>query len=113
MKWADKIFPGFGLVWKEKRHILLLLDEKAGTGGFEDARITPHTTRGRQQAVALAQVLQDTWLPLLRGDRLQGQAEGESRSQDTDGLRKTEPIDVELGLLLGRVQHPGAQGIVA
>src|SRR5713226_1727852 len=37
MKWADKIFPGFGLVWKEKRHILVLLDEKAGTGGFDDA----------------------------------------------------------------------------
>src|SRR5437868_10263654 len=31
MKWADQIFPGGGLVWKQKRHILVLLDEKAGT----------------------------------------------------------------------------------
>src|SRR5271157_1996383 len=64
MKWADKIFPSFGLVRKAKRHILVSLDEKAGTGGFDDARITPHAALLRQQAVALAQVLQHAWLPL-------------------------------------------------
>ena len=72
MKWADKIFPSFGLVWKEKRHILGLLDEKARAGGFDDPRITPEATLARQQAVALAQVLQDPWLPLLLGAALQG-----------------------------------------
>src|SRR5438046_10125823 len=113
MKWADKIFPGFGLVWKEKRHILVLFDEKAGTGSFDDPRITPQATLGRQQAIALAQILQHPRLPLLLGGQQQRQAEGESGSQDADGLRKTESIHVELWLLLGRVHHPGAQGIVA
>src|ERR1700694_3621827 len=113
MKWADKIFPGFGLVWKEKRHILVLLDEKAGTGSFDDARITPQATLGWQQAIALTQVLQHPRLPLLLGGPLQRQAEGESGSQDADGLRKTESIHVDLWGLLGRAHHPGAQGIVA
>jgi len=113
MKWADKIFPGFGLVWKEKRHILVWLDEKAGTGGFDDARITPQAALCRQPAVALAQVLQHPRLPLLLGGPLQRHAEGESGSQDADGLRKTESIHVELWLLLGRLHHPGAQGRVA
>src|SRR5438876_4914570 len=84
MKWVDQIFPGFGLVWKEKRHILGLFDEKARTGGFDDTRITPEATLARQQAVALAQVLQDPWLPLLPGSPLQRQAESQSGSQDTD-----------------------------
>ena len=57
MKWADKIFPGFTMVGKDKRHILGVLDEKAGTRHFDDARITPHATRWWQQAVALAQIL--------------------------------------------------------
>src|SRR2546426_1953485 len=113
MKWADKIFPGFGLIWKEKRHILLFLDEKAGTGGFDDARIAPHRPRFRQQAVALSEIEQEAWLPLLLGSRLQRHAEGESGSQDADGLGKTESIDVESGLLLGRVHHPGSERIVA
>src|SRR5713226_2107024 len=97
MKWADEIFPGFGLVWKEKRHILGLLDEKARTGGFDDARITPEATLARQQAVALAQILQDTWLPLLRGSPLQRRAESQSGSQDADGLRQTESIHIHRG----------------
>ena len=113
MKWADEIFPGFGLVRKEKRHILGLLDEKARTGGFDDARITPEATRCRQQAVALAQVLQHTWLPLLRGGPLQRHAEGESGAQDADSLRKTESIHIHGGGLLSRAHHPGAQSIVA
>src|SRR5947208_5992641 len=113
MKWADKIFPGFAVVWKHKRHILGLLDEKAGTGGFDDARITPEAMLCWQQAVALAQVVQDPWLPLLRGGPLQRHAEGESGSQNADGLRKTESTHVELWLLLGRLHHPGAQGRVA
>src|SRR5260370_41161550 len=102
MKWADQIFPGCGLVWKQKSHILVLLDEKASTGGFDDAMITPHATLCRQQAVALAQVLQHPWLPLLLGDALQRHAQGESGSQDADGLRKTESIRVHLWGLLGR-----------
>ena len=113
MKWADEIFPGFGLVWKEKRHILGLLDEKARTGGFDDTRITPEATLGRQQAVALGQVLQDPRLPLLLGSPLQRQAESQSSSQDADGLRKTELIHIHRGGLLSRAHHPGAQSIVA
>src|SRR6266704_5138315 len=113
MKWADKIFPGFAVVWKHKRHILGLLDEKARTRGFDDARITPETTLARQQAVALAQVVQDLWLPLLGGSALQRLAEGESGSQDADRLRKAQAIHIHGRRLLRRAHHPGAQCIVA
>ena len=113
MKWADKILPGFAVVWKHKRHILGLLDEKARTRGFDDARITPETTLARQQAVALAQVVQDPWLPLLVGSALQRLAEGESGAQDADRLRKAQAIHIHGRRLLGRAHHPGAQCIVA
>src|SRR2546425_10721692 len=69
MKWADKIFPGFGLIWKEKRHILLFLDEKAGTGGFYEARVAPHRPGFRRQTGALSEIEQEAGRPLLPWSR--------------------------------------------
>ena len=108
MKWTDKIFPGFVVVRKDKRDILSLLDEKARAGRFDDPRITPQAALFWQQAVVLAQVLQDPWQPLFFGRLLQRQAEGEGGAQDADGLRQTEAIHIHLGGLLSRAHHPGA-----